>query len=247
MRHTGFSTGCLHGSGMSMEEIVELYLSAGADAIELSFATPQEMEDFQLSDNLSGKINKFDYVTVHAPWKRNYHFHDEEARMVVDKIGEISAKADIRGVVVHPDPLPPLNILMESGIPFLIENMDHMKYFGTEPKHFRQFKRYYNLDFVFDIQHAYEHDPSMKLAEELMICIGPRLKHMHASGQAGGLNHSLIHAAENRDAITGILQKAAGLGIEKPVIIEGVMSGSRENFYNSARKEMELVKEYYRK
>lgn len=139
-----------------------------------------------------------------------------ETKNIIEKLRSLSKEIPIEGIVLHPDTIDDFEILEQSGLPFLIENMDRRKSYGTHPEHFRILKEKYTFGFVLDIQHAYEHDPSMQLAKELIEIMGDRLQHMHISGHTTSEIHVPTHYAENKEAITEILK----IGITVPKILE---------------------------
>jgi len=239
MANVGFSTGCLYRSEMPFEKIIMLYQSSGADAIELSFATPEKLLEYQLPEEAIKCAKNFEYVTIHAPWKE-VRYGSKNSDEIVEKLRFLCDKLPVDGIVLHPDTIDDFKRLNESGLPFLLENMDKRKNYGTRPEQFKELKRKYDFGFVLDTQHAYEHDPSMKLAEELVQVMGNRLKHMHVSGYAESEIHVPVHLAINRTEITKILK----LGVNVPKILEGLVL---ENVEGPMKNELEYVRSYERK
>ena len=62
MSSIGFSTGSLYRSGIPFDERVKLYHRLGANAIELSFATPDWLLKYELTEDKIDSIKKFDFV-----------------------------------------------------------------------------------------------------------------------------------------------------------------------------------------
>lgn len=182
MANIGFTTGSLYRSDIPFDERIRLYDSLGADAIELSFATPSQLFDYNLSKQSKQDIKKFASISIHAPWKEVRYNSDSKTPEIINKLRELCNQLPVEGLVLHPDTIDDFEILDQSGLPFLLENMDRRKSYGTHPEQFRELKRKYNFGFVLDVEHAYEHDSSMKLARELIEAMGDRLKHMHVSG-----------------------------------------------------------------
>lgn len=239
MQNIGFSTGSLHRSKISFEERIKLYHSLGADAIELGFATPDKLLDCQLSKQTIADISKFEFVSVHAPWKEVKYDNSLATQKIIEKLRSLSKQISIEGFVVHPDTIDNFEILDQSDLPFLLENMDKRKSYGTTPEQFRDLKRKYNFGFVLDIQHAYEHDPSMQLGKELVDIMGDKLKHMHVSGHNEQEIHVPTYSAVNKEAITELLK----LDIDVPKILEGILL---EDVENSIKNELAYVKDYKR-
>lgn len=217
----GFTTGSLYKTEISFEERVRLYYSAGADAIELSFSTPDKLFDYDLSEESEENIRKFSSISIHAPWKEVRYKNDDNTIRIIEKLRTLCDKFPVTGLVLHPDTIDDFDILEQSGLPFLIENMDRRKTYGTHPDQFRELKKKYSFGFVLDVEHAYEHYSSMQLAKEFIEVMGDRLKHMHISGCSETEIHVPVCCADNREAITEILK----IGVNVPKILEGVLSG----------------------
>lgn len=240
MAAVGFTTGCLYRSGLSLNDRIKLYLSFGADAIELGFATPNELLAYELTEAAAGKIKQFKHISIHAPSKEVRYGSNSDTQKIIEKLKWLCSRLLIKGIVVHPDLIDDFKMLDQSGLPFLLENMDKRKSYGTHPDHIRDLKEKYNFGFVLDVEHAYEHDPSMQLAQEFINVMGDRLKHMHISGCSRSEIHVPTSGAVNKKAITEILK----MGSNVPKILEGILF---KDVQNSIKRELEFVRSYERK
>lgn len=239
MANIGFTTGCLYWAEIPFDKRIELYHSLGADAIELSFATPKRLLEYNLSEHSKKNIEKYAYVSIHAPWKEVKYDFDSETRNIINKLRELCCLLPVRGLVLHPDTIGHFEALNQSGLPFLLENMDRRKSYGTRPEQFRELKRKYQFEFVLDVEHAYEQDFSMGLAKEFVSVMGDRLKHMHVSGCSESEAHVPAHRAVNKEEIAEVLK----MGLNVPVILEGILS---EDIPDSIAKELEYVRSFER-
>ncbi len=237
MAKIGFTTGSLYRSNISFDERIKLYHSLGADAIELSFVTPKDLLDYHLSEQAIKDIKKYAAVSIHAPSGEVRYGQNIETKIIIEKLRFLCDKLTVEGLVLHPDTIDNFEILEQSELPFLLENMDRRKSFGTHPNQFLELKRKYNFGFVLDLEHAYEHDPSMRLAREFIEVMGDRLKHMHVSGYNESENHVLTYSAVNKEAITEILK----IGLNVPKILEGILL---EDIQDSIKKELGYVRKY---
>lgn len=222
MVQNGFSTGCLYKTGLRLLQIIDIYSKVGADAIELGFSNEQALENLELTPELATKLSRFQYVSVHAPWiTKNYASYDQIGRKIFTRLERITGELPISGVVFHPDKFEDLSILEKTKLPVLIENMDIRKTIGINPDYFTDLMRRFNFGFVLDIQHAYEHDNTMTMAQEMIDAMGSGLKHLHVSGaNRENPNHSLVYCADNRDEIVRTLAKTGNV----PRIFEGVVT-----------------------
>ncbi len=231
----GFTTGSLYRSKMSLAEIAEFYYSCGANAIELSWATPAEFLSAEISERLIEAAKKFEYISIHAPWKEVSYDSGSETEKIVAKLKIFCSSLPIKGIVLHPHIIADFDILKRSNLPFLLENTDKRKKFGIAAGDFEKLKSKCDFGFVLDLQHAYEHDPTMKLAAELIKVMGDRLNHFHVSGESEGEIHVPVHLARNKDAIAAILKKLPAA----PIILEGILLN---DFKKTIEEELNFVK-----
>ncbi len=237
MAEAGFSTGCLYKTSMPMDEMLKIYNSAGADAVELSFLHLREIMGFTASREMLDEAGRFKYVSIHAPGKEIRYGSNDATKKVIDALSALGSRLPLKAIVIHPDTVENFRVLEKSGLPFVIENMDSKKSFGTRPAHIKKLIEECELGFVFDTQHAFEHDPTMQMAKELIALMGQRLKHLHVSGQSPSSNHVPVHIAANKGAIVEILK----LGLKVPKILEGAIS---EKIPETASEELKFVRQF---
>jgi len=194
-----------------------VFKKCGANALEISlYVNDSKRIDFLKK---GGKY-KFDYLSLYIndynPYKPLVP-QVKEAREIIDAQNPSTA-------LVHPLGLTEeyFEAMWEAGIPISIENMDKDKDSGYDLKELSKLVKEYNLGFVLDVQHAYEHDPSMQYACDLFDCMRGRLTHLHVSGESKKHKeiHSLLHKAENKDAILDFVFNVL-LIKEVPIILEG--------------------------
>ena len=222
MEKIGFSTGCLYKENLDILKIIDLYISIQANAVELSFADERSLDDFIITPEITEKLKRFDHVSVHAPWHTVNHLsYNNVGAGILYRLKDLIERFPISGIVFHPDKFVDLRILENSGLPVLIENMDKRKDIGIYLEYFAELKRDFDFGFVLDLQHAYEHDSSMKLAEEMVDVMGDRLKQYHISGYNHiNPSHSPVFCSKNRIAITDVLKKKNNV----PGILEGILT-----------------------
>ncbi|UCH02010.1 MAG: hypothetical protein JSV20_09385 [Candidatus Bathyarchaeota archaeon] len=238
METIGFSTACLWRLNIPFYEKIKCFSSFGANALELCYVTPTELNEFKLTSEMIADIKKFDYISIHAPFKEVRYKRDVTTKNIIEKLCLFCEQLSIQGIVIHPDITDDFKYLEKSGLPFLVENMDYRKKFGKTPEHFRGLIKEYNFGFVLDTQHAYENDATMKLGIELISIMGDRLKELHVSGRTQSEIHSLVHASDNRD----LIQQALKLCIGVPKIVEGYFSSG--NIRQSASNELKFMRKF---
>lgn len=237
MANIGFTTGSLYFSQIPLKNIVKMYYSLGADAIELSFSTPNALLEYKFDKEIIKDIQKFETISIHAPWKEIRYDSGDDTDKIIKKLKRIYDKLPIKGIVLHPDRVDGFERLEKTGLPFLIENMDQRKEYGISPEQFKIFKKDYNFGFVLDLQHSYEHDPTMKTAKKLIKIMGDRLKHIHVSGCNQFERHAPTYLADNKKSISKILK----MGINTPKILEGILS---ENIKETIKNELRYIRNY---
>lgn len=235
MAIVGFSTGCFYRAGLSVEQAVDFYKGLGAGGVELSFATLKELRDAKEGILEMGDIlKKFKRVTFHAPFRKISYYSsvDVNTSEVVRTFKGFCRRIPNFGVVVHPDKVRDFDRLRDSGVDFLIENMDPRKEYGTLPEHFEELKKY-GFSYVLDLHHAHQVDPSMGVARQLREVMGDNLVEFHVSGSSADGKHVPLHSARNRKDIEKILKKNPDV----PIILEGEMDKEE-----TARRELEYVR-----
>lgn len=231
----GFSLGWFFDTGPSMSKILDFYKYVGATAIEFCFSV-ERLKNFvfYLNDEFVRKISQFNYVSLHAP-DFGYDLEDNETKEILEMLTHLTKSFSVSAVVVHPDVVKNFSVLENSGLPFLIENMDAAKSKGLRLSDFERWNEELSLGHVLDLQHVFENDPTMGLAKKFIKLMGLRLGHMHVSGQTASSNHSLVYLSENREAIEKILKIAP----QVPIILEGELT---ELNVEVASRELEFIR-----
>ena len=229
-RPIGFSTGCLYRLGRDLGKLTEVIQQTRADAIELNLSGGQLRGPEPLA-NL--ELEGFSFVAAHA---RPIDF-DQSAREEIRLMEQLCADLPVASVVVHPDVVSDVKLLADAQVPLALENMDARKTRMHFPAEFRPFVEEYDMRFVLDVQHAYEHDPSMELAHKLFELMGDRLSHLHVSGQSAASNHELVCRSDNKQAILSFLR---AINVQVPLILEGVVPG--QQVFSSMSEELDLIR-----
>lgn len=82
MTRVGFSTGDLFESELSLDEVIELYHSTEADAIEVSFGDPRVLLEHRFSEELKEMLRDFSYLSIHAPFINLKYGNNKEKEKV---------------------------------------------------------------------------------------------------------------------------------------------------------------------
>ena len=239
MAPVGLSTGALFSSNLSLQERLNLYHGVGSQGVEIMLATRDEAYRCTLSEELEKSVCRFAPVTIHAPMIGLRYNNDDDTKALLWHLGDLCKYLPIVGIVVHPDLVDDFTVLEKSGLPILIENMDRRKTCYTKPGDIERLAKDYNFGFCMDVQHIWEHDPSMVMADDMRAAMGDRLRQMHVSGCTATEIHYPTFLAENKDAIVKVLEKR----ITVPKVLEGLITKEPDRL-KAAREELAFVRQY---
>ncbi|MCK5332298.1 hypothetical protein KAJ41_00345 [Candidatus Parcubacteria bacterium] len=236
MTDIGFTTGCLYKTKLSYFEIIFLYKKIGTTAIELSFGSLEELDNFSLSSDIEKLLQHFSYISIHIPWIEINYDINLKSEKIIGKIKSLCEQLPIKGIVVHPNCIGNFEYLESLKLPFLLENLNKGHLEGISSEQFKKFRDNFEFDFVFDLQHAFEHDQTMNVAKELLGVMKDKIKHIHISGQNNSTRHLSVVNSDNQKKITQILKICPKV----PIICEGIMLN---NFERRATEELNFIKE----
>ncbi|MBW3003509.1 sugar phosphate isomerase/epimerase [Candidatus Woesearchaeota archaeon] len=212
----GFNTGCLYRTELSVEDRIKLFHAVGARALEISFNRARDLRGFTLSQDTVDEVDKYDFVTLHAPCLEEKYKEDEWSIDVLERLKIMVAHLGVKHVVFHPDDIEDYDFIRSQDLHICVENMDKRKKFGNTLKDIA-FLASKGYDFVLDVQHAYETGISIKELVEVMGV--SKIKYIHASGQTQKEMHWGIQKSPNRSDIIESLKQAP----RRPIILEGIL------------------------
>lgn len=208
------STGWLFADGKT-EYAEQASIIDVCNGAELSATTPE-------------KANTYDEVQLAGSQYISCHISpDTQLHTLRHSIKPLSPET----VVFHPDSVTPSRIaeLVDVTVPLSIENMDDDKQSGYAVSELQElFRRFPELGFTLDVEHAYRHDASMEYARRLVANFGQRLDELHVSGHTADIGHAPVSEADNGDAIESFLADHYSLGYETPIVMEGKYESQKE-------------------
>jgi hypothetical protein len=224
----GPSTGWFNGAGINdPADQYRLSLESGANAIEFcmgGWAGDDRMLKLQQAEPMTG----MEFRSLHLP-----DFGETLPEGAVELVKALVERHNIDAALTHPllvngeYPIELHRAMVDGGVPLAIENMDSRKDSGFFTDDLGRLLEIGDLAFVLDVQHAYEHDPTMGWAWTYFNKFGHRISHFHVSGSITSVKcrdgediHARLCVAENAQPIIAFLQGA----LEKrnlPLIIEG--------------------------
>ena len=172
----GASTGFMSSLWGNWEAMIAEARAVSPRAVELSALSGWELPELLVFLTTADAPLDFAAVSVHGPAK-GWDLGPEALAGVLAELPH-----EVAGVVMHPETLADCDAYSSLGARLWLENMDTRKLDArTVPELERYFRLLPDARFCFDIAHAWLHDPSMKLAHDLLDAFGDRLAEVHLS------------------------------------------------------------------
>jgi hypothetical protein len=239
MLKLGYSTGVVK-SKLSFKERVKLIWEIEKEAIELCYTRSERLKEDIDNESLQ-LIRQFKYISIHAPVKRttnpitnegiSIRYPSQEANQIIKKINHILQETKAQTILFHPnlvDDFDWLNKIFKDKLAF--ENMDVDKKFGKSIKDLTHaFQKAPGAKWVFDLNHLYTVDPTMKLSDKFYKAFREKLCHYHLSGFGGF--HDCLCLTKEDVILKGIKDFSVPIIHEGSATREGKNLLIRENKY----------------
>lgn len=219
----GPSTGWLYAKGIySLSRQEAILNEAGANSAEICL-NGWSADDKRMLSLREGRVfgSALLYRSLHLPPLNGDGLENQIATAV-----EAVVRSGATAAVVHPlkmrgeYPVKHYEKMVAAGIPVAIENMDSKKDSGFNLAELEALVSTDGCSFVLDVQHAYEHDPEMGYARDLLESLKDKLTHIHISGETSDNIHALVCRASNAKKIVEFTREALSVK-DVPLIIEG--------------------------
>ena len=156
-------------------------------------------------------MDYFEHVSIHAPSKL-VNLSESE---LIDCLAKVAAY--VHGIVVHPDLFAEVDRWAILADKVYIENMDNRKPIGRTASELRPFfDALPEARFCLDLGHAWQIDPAMQVATELLDAFHPRLAELHVSE----VNTKSQHCPVSRSVSEDFRLVAAKIPSSVPAIVE---------------------------
>ena len=187
------------------------------EAVELSLTRIEKIKN-SITDEVLSLLAKFKYKSIHLPVVNNDKFisyPDKSAEESLKIIDRIISKISINTILIHPDQVRDFDWAKSRyGSLLAFENMDSKKKFGkTLEEMMKVFEICPEAKWVFDVNHLYTNDKSMKSSGDFFNALSNKLTHYHISGY-GGFHDALCLSKED------IILKGIK-SLDYPIIDEG--------------------------
>lgn len=147
------------------------------DGIELLFATPAELMDFELDSTSKNFLDGLDFVSIHMPFIETEYLDNKETRAWIEKAVEIAEKTRAQYLLFHPHRIKSFDSISTS-MQVCIENMDAKTPEFAKPEKIKELlEKHKQFGFVFDVCHAID----SKIEPTKFAELKNKMKAMHTS------------------------------------------------------------------
>lgn len=214
----------------SSKDQAKVLKEIGVKGVELHFTS-----GFAREFSTGTDFANYDFISIHLPKRDWSEAYDEEIQEII----EVNEYYHPHVMVLHPEDHDESFYDKIKNLPIAIENMDKRHSKDSEGVDIQKLKNLiekYDFKFVLDVQHCYEHDPTMEYAEELYEALKDRVSHFHVSGESKDCIHELVINSLNKEAILNFLK-----GKDEIIILEGKFTKPEE-----IKQEIEFLKKEIR-
>ncbi|KKR06788.1 MAG: hypothetical protein UT32_C0016G0010 [Parcubacteria group bacterium GW2011_GWC2_39_14] len=127
----------------------------------------------------------------------------------------IQKKFNFEYINFHPDKITDFNVLVESGLPVCMENMDSRKLAFRSVEDMQKILDQYPFGMVLDLNHCYSNGGNMDLVNEFWNKFEKRIKYFHLSGFT--TLHDPLYKTKQNQLVDFVESKSV------PVIIESML------------------------
>ena len=229
------STGCVYKLSDDRNDLIEELRKLSPKGIELSFAYPEYLLEFDISKNNLDYLRTLKFNSIHSPWENIIYGKNKTSEEVLNKISELYQQINARNVVFHKKQIENYNLIVDNNFVASIENDDwrkskhsveDIKIILDENKRFK---------FTFDFAHALS--VSSSDVPQYINYFKDRLIEIHLSIiDKESEKHDFLHKYDNIE-IRKLLRLLKDSSI--PVILESVVSGLEE--IELLKREMEYI------
>lgn len=230
------STGCLSELFEDRNNMIEKLRKFSPFGIELSFAYPKYLLEFDISENNLEYLRNLKFNSIHAPSGGIIYGENKESKEVLQKISELYKKINARNVVFHKGKIENYDLIANSDFVSSIENGDWKK-----PKHsIEDIKDVLdkNKDFKFTFDFAHALSVSSSDIPEYINYFKDRLIEIHLSIiNEDSKEHDFLHENNNKET-KKLLRSLKTVSV--PVVLECLISNLKE--VELIKKEMEYIR-----
>lgn len=227
--NVGLTTGFMHKDVNPLsEEAINVCREISLGAIEINCVGGLTRSGVPVSRITRQELDGFGHISLHAPCSKIIYRDDQATRDILAGIQLVCERLPISLVVFHVDNVSSWNPFINLPFNWAIENMDRRKQFGQNHRDLAPIFDRFDCGFVLDLNHCYTVDPTMKLAEQLIINFQDKIREIHLSGYID--YHEPLFETNQLAILRAIPDKNI------PIILEALCKSAAD-----ARKEFEYV------
>lgn len=125
----GISVGACHDLGLDRLEAIKFIqrYSSKIDCIELLFASPKELMDFEFDEDTLDFVNSLKFKSIHMPVEEAKYDNNLKTKKVVKKATKIVEQINADYLVFHPNTIKDYSVL-DWNVQNCIENLNSKEY-----------------------------------------------------------------------------------------------------------------------
>lgn len=207
----GFSTADLYQEENQLSRIIlDKQISLGSRVIEVNAGASAVRA--QLGNLPEDYFNAFEHRFMHAP--------ADISGDILKEIIKIQNKFKFEYINFHPDKIADFKVLVDSGLPVCIENMDSRKLSFRSVQEMKSIFDEYPFGMVLDLNHCYSNGGNMDLVNEFWSEFEGNIRYFHLSGFL--TLHDPLYKTKQKQLIDFVESKNV------PVVIESMLENVEE-------------------
>jgi len=230
------STGFLYKITKDRNKMIEIIRGFSPDGVEVSFACPDRLLNFKISDSNLRYLKSLKYVSIHAPWINISYGDNQKSQDVLGSIKKLYSLIGAKNVVFHQEDIENIRCIANLNLVVSIENMG----WNQKPNTIVETEKFLNknksIKFVFDFAHALtvSYDDIPLYLDKFK----DRLIAIHISYKDRELkDHWFLHKHDS-PKMRELLNEVKRFDV--PLVLEGV--ASNENEIPLIKKEIKYLK-----
>ncbi|MFH1366046.1 MAG: hypothetical protein ABIG99_01510 [Patescibacteria group bacterium] len=234
--HICISTGCIYKLSNDRNDLIAELRQFSPVGIELSFAYPEYLLNFNISDENLNYLRSLKFNSIHAPVENISYGKNKISKEILQKISELYKRVNAKNVVFHKESTKDYSSIISNDFISSIENDDWRK-----PNHNVEniksiLDKNEELKFTFDVAHAISVSSSDIL--KYINSFQNKLIEIHISIMDKKIaRHDFLYKYDSAE-IKNSLQPLKKLSV--PLVLEATISSSEE--IESIGKEIEYIR-----
>ncbi|OGI25988.1 MAG: hypothetical protein A3J76_03795 [Candidatus Moranbacteria bacterium RBG_13_45_13] len=218
------------------DRLIKYVRNLDVSGIEITLSSKEELYSTKLSTRNTTWLKSLEYVTIHAPFELVKKSENRrELIKQLDVIARLYKEVNAKNVIIHPDNLPPPDVLQKYKFNVSTENLSiSSKYKSLNLEGI--FIRYEDIKLCLDISHAYSW--SRREIEYLVKKYRPRISQIHFSGTYRKRTHQSLQIV-SKDFLKSIRPLR---DLHVPIVIEGDVEKKDIMFL---KREFRYIKKYF--